>query len=173
MKIRYNNSTHKELVQSASKWLRNSKKCPVVLYEMQAGGEIPDAIGWKDGGRNSILVECKTSIGDFKRDMKKSFRVDNQGVGTYKFYFTPPNLISPSDLPDKWGLVECHHWQVKKIKDAEKFDVNSECKQLEMGLLFSALCRQSKNIETINQFINSIWPLRGHFNGTFDLSAEA
>jgi len=66
--------THKELVQRASKWLQNSASCPVVLYEARGAYEIPDAIGWKAHGNQSIVIECKTSISDFKKDQEKRAR---------------------------------------------------------------------------------------------------
>jgi len=75
--------THDDLVEIARNWLWNAKKgpegtgwkhvpCKVVLTELVSGMEIPDAIGWHSG--RSILIECKTSVSDFKADAKKLFR---------------------------------------------------------------------------------------------------
>jgi hypothetical protein len=69
-----------------------------------SAGEEPDAIGWRSGV--SILVECKTSLADFKRDSKKWWRrVPNVGMGNWRFYLCPKNVIKPEDLPLGWGLI--------------------------------------------------------------------
>lgn len=101
--------THAEIVDRAAKWLRNTRRCGVVLTE--AGGgcmEIPDAIGWRIGGRWSILVEVKVSRADFFRDAKKAQRIrgDLIGIGRERVYMTPAGLLSPEEIPPGWGLVE-------------------------------------------------------------------
>jgi hypothetical protein len=51
-------------------------------------------------------VECKASRSDFARDAKKHFRRWPQnGMGTFRFYLCPEGLLSPSDLPERWGLL--------------------------------------------------------------------
>lgn len=99
--------THNELVSIAEKWLLNTKGCSFVFTELRAytrNSEIPDAIGWRSG--YTILVECKVSRSDFLADQKKFFRQrPNYGMGTFRFYLCPEGLVSPDELPDKWGLV--------------------------------------------------------------------
>jgi hypothetical protein len=113
--------THDELVERAVRWLKGTRRCPVVLSEAGMGLEIPDAIGWEYGGR-SILVECKVSRSDFLRDQKKSFRYySDSGMGSVRYYMVPPNLISVDDVPEKWGLCYVHPKQVRIIKKAEPF----------------------------------------------------
>jgi hypothetical protein len=59
-KVRWDGTTHANLVLSAARWLRNTKGCTVVFTEFAAtGNETPDAIGFQ--GERSILVECKVS----------------------------------------------------------------------------------------------------------------
>ena len=115
--------THAELVGRAEKWLRNSMRCNVILREFVcSASEIPDVIGWK-GGR-SILLECKTSRGDFKTEHKKPHRRHekyNPGMGCERYYFVPAGLIDPHETPDMWGLLFCYGNHVKIVKEATPY----------------------------------------------------
>jgi len=165
--------SHKELVQRAAKWLQGSKQCPVVLYEFQAGDEIPDAIGWKRAAYDSVMLECKRSRGDFLKDFDKPHRQDGEGVGNYRYYFTTPGLLKLEEIPAGWGLLECHDFQVRQLKKADKrFDLTTASKHAEKRMMYQALHRQSDNIAKINAFIAELWPLRGHINGAFAVRGE-
>ena len=62
--------THAELVKRAEHWLMKTVGCSFCLTELTtSAGEIPDAIGWKNG--RSILIECKATRADFLSDKKK------------------------------------------------------------------------------------------------------
>ena len=132
--------THDELVERATRWLKGTMSCGVVLCEVVGGGyEQPDAIGWKHGGRHSILVECKTSRSDFRKDLKKWFRRHGMGMGQQRYYFTPPGLLKPDEIPDGWGLAEAGG-RVRVTKKLPKLECyNPDVWRLEIGLLFSAL----------------------------------
>lgn len=98
--------THDDLVKIAEKWLLKTRKCSFAFRELvcNATSEIPDAIGFRDGG--SILVECKVTRADFLSDKKKFFRLHGwQGAGTFRMYLCPEGIIKPEDLPPKWGLI--------------------------------------------------------------------
>lgn len=101
-------TTHDSLIKAAKKWLRNTANCGAVVSELVANttyGEQPDAIGFRHGGV-SIMIECKVSINDFKKDFKKPFRKDpSKGVGLYRFYMCPEGLITIDMLPERWGLL--------------------------------------------------------------------
>jgi hypothetical protein len=92
-------------VKHAERWLVKSKGCAFALTELVTyAGETPDAIGWK--GNSTLLVECKASRSDFLSDKKKRFRRDPaQGMGAFRFFMCPHDLIQPHELPEKWGLV--------------------------------------------------------------------
>lgn len=107
--------THSKLCDIAVKWLKkpNSKGgagCHIAVSEMAGGwsGEIPDAIGfraagWDDG---STVVEVKISRSDFLADRNKPHRNgETLGMGKWRFYLCPEGLISPDEVPEKWGLV--------------------------------------------------------------------
>lgn len=107
--------THSNLCDIAVKWLKkpNSKGgagCHIAVSEMAGGwsGEIPDAIGfraagWDDG---STVVEVKVSRSDFLADRNKPHRNGERlGMGKWRFYLCPEGLISPEEVPEKWGLV--------------------------------------------------------------------
>ena len=85
--------THAQLVERAVRWLR-SYRCGVVLSEQACvSGEMPDAIGWKRAC-HSVLVECKITRADFLADRAKPFRQKpDKGVGSERFYLTPPDLV--------------------------------------------------------------------------------
>jgi hypothetical protein len=95
-------------------------------------GERPDALGW-DGTGFSTLIECKASRADFLADRRKVFRdvgCWHLGMGQRRFYMTPPKLLLPADVPERWGLLECHQHRVVIVKDIpieaayETFDGN-------------------------------------------------
>ena len=98
--------THAQLVEKAVRWLR-SYRCGVVLSEQACvSGEMPDAIGWKRAN-HSVLIECKVTRADFLADRAKPFRLKpEKGVGSERFYLTPPSLVKAEELPAGWGLLE-------------------------------------------------------------------
>lgn len=106
--------THDELVVRAERWLL-SIGCGVTFTELAtSASEIPDAIGWK--GPVSILVEAKTSRGDFYADQRKAFRrFPDMGVGCWRFYICEPGLIRKEDLPTGWGLLYADGGAVRRV----------------------------------------------------------
>jgi len=138
--------THADLVNAAYKWLLKNG-CSFAFKELKSFAvETPDVIGWREG--SSVLIECKMSLDDFKADGKKPFRVEPEtGMGRYRFYLSPENVILPKMLPGKWGLL----WlmdsgEVEKIiaptgniwSDWSKFEYNERAETL---MLCSALRR--------------------------------
>lgn len=100
--------THAQLVTAAYKWLLKSGGCGVAFKEFKASccnGEIPDVIGFYNGG--SKLIECKASRADFFADRAKMFRKHPaQGMGTIRYYCCPKGLLKKEELPEGWGLLE-------------------------------------------------------------------
>lgn len=153
--------THNKLVLRAEKWLK-SQGCGVVFRDdfkaVTGSGEQPDAIGWRDG--LSILVECKISRPDFLADRKKLFRIDpHKGMGDWRFFLCPPNLILPDELPAGWGLLYASPKQIKKVHgvpgntgwwNGKPFEGN---KRYETQMMYSALRRMV---------------LRGHFKEIYE-----
>lgn len=153
--------THTELVLRAEKWLK-SMGCGVVFRDPfkahTHNGEQPDAMGWRDG--LSLLVEVKVSRSDFLADKKKSFRADaTKGMGDWRFYMCPPEVIRVEDLPQGWGLLYCHKNRIKKIHGfpgncqwhtERPFSGNKSC---ELQMMYSALRRMV---------------IRGHFSEIYD-----
>ena len=106
---------HSLLVLRAEKWLRD-QNCKVVIRDpfRCSNNEQPDAIGWRSGV--SILIEVKTSRSDFLADKNKKFRQNpDEGMGDWRIYFCPPEIIQPSDLPGGWGLLWVTDSQVRKM----------------------------------------------------------
>ncbi len=143
------NFTHRELVEKGYKWLMN-KNCGFAFKELSTiNGEIPDVIGFKSFG--TILIECKTSRQDFKADSKKSFRrCEWQGVGKYRFYLCPKDMVKSEELPDKWGLLYINEKGKIRQKIGPKGNIWDHQKDFlfternienEMQLMYSALRR--------------------------------
>ena len=112
--------THAQMVERAVRWLR-SYRCGVVLSEQACvSGEMPDAIGWKRAS-HSVLVECKVTRADFLADRGKPFRAKpEQGVGSERFYLTPPGLVKVEELPVGWGLLELRRGHVEIVQAVGK-----------------------------------------------------
>jgi len=145
--------THKELTERARKWLTTTKGCGAVLIEWYGGTrEIPDAIGFKKGGRNSILIECKTTYGDFESDQSKYFRkTPGRGLGEYRYYMAEPGIIPLEEIPKNWGLLEIHEKRITVKKEAKPFDRGVASLKAEVRLLFNALrcvvCETGKDLD--------------------------
>lgn len=153
--------THDDLVQRAARWLRNSAiipafrvgltrkvQCGVVLTEYTSSiSESPDAIGWFDCGRLSILIECKVSRSDFLADRNKYFRDERHakfGIGAYRYYFTSPGIVKSNlELPPAWGLLETIGRKVflRNLAEQQERDPIRE-----MALLWSE-CRKIQIVE--------------------------
>jgi hypothetical protein len=140
--------THKELVEKAARWLKNGLHCRVVLTEYVCNNhclETPDAIGWVGG--KSILVECKTSVADFRADGKKFSRGKyGNGFGDWRFYLTPPGLLHGEIIPHGWGVYEARanktlHFIGAKYKNALKPPFQA-CLRSERMMLVSALAKE-------------------------------
>ena len=159
--------THAQLVERAIEWLR-SYRCGIVLSEQACvSGEVPDAIGWKRACR-SVLVECKVSRADFLADREKPFRQNPElGVGCERFYLAPSGLISASELPRHWGLLECTRKSTQVVIKSGKQNLRSpQGLMCEMNLLLASLRRVEVRIEpqSITDFLK--WKNRmAEYNG--------
>ncbi|APE04351.1 hypothetical protein BM526_18805 (plasmid) [Alteromonas mediterranea] len=144
---------HKELCFKASKFLMNNGFSVAFDDRLQAAsgsGEFPDALGFRNGV--SCLIEVKVSRSDFLADKKKRFRVEpSLGMGDWRFYLSPPDVISSEDLPEGWGLL---HYVRSKIVKVEGWPPNTQWifkkpfeanKQSECDVLYSALRRIKKS----------------------------
>jgi len=147
--------THAQLVERAVRWLR-SYRCGVVLSEQACvSGEMPDAIGWKRA-HHSVLVECKVTRADFLADRGKPFRTKpEQGVGSERFYLTPPGLVKVEELPVGWGLLEVRRGHVEIVQAAAKNLRTAKGFGYEMNLLLASLRRVEVRIgpQSITDFL--------------------
>ena len=142
--------THAELVVRAGRWLRNVRKCGVVLKEWPSASlEIPDAIGWRVGGF-STLIECKVSVSDFCADQRKSFRQAGQSAGRWRYYMTPSGLLTKNGVEKckkwmaercpKWGLLEVRGRFIDVVIEAEDNGYDAGAKH-EVEFMYSAIRR--------------------------------
>lgn len=154
--------THQELVSRAMHWTNKTLKMPVVLYDQDYGHEKPDVIGFS--GWKCSVIECKRTRSDFFRDQDKPHVKWKISIGDTRWYFTPPKLVKIEELPEGYGLAECHDYQVRVIKKPTALKRTHYTLGAERNILFHALCRNADNIEKINEFIKNMWPLRGIVN---------
>lgn len=148
-------ASHIALCNIGAKWLKKScpQKCPVSLIEMVSYcPEQPDVIGFN--GSYSVLLEAKTSRADFKKDAKKHWRLHPEtGVGDFRLFICPENLIQIEEVPEHWGLV----WVDTKgkctlIKDVFQrggewkfIHIHQKNQRYERSLMYSALRRIYSN----------------------------
>ncbi len=136
--------THDELVVTAARWLRTSRRFAIVLSDVHCAvtSEQPDVIGWTNGGF-SCVVECKASRADFQRDAQKWFRRSPEiGMGHERWFCAPAGLLEVADLPERWGLVEPGARRLRVVRKAEAFPAwNNRC---ERALLVNALRRATE-----------------------------
>lgn len=118
--------THRGLVILAERWLLR-QGCRVVLTERgRAGEEFPDAIGWLPNGQ-SLLIEAKRTRKDFlaewsRADRKAHRRIQDAGMGEFRYYLAPAGVIRAGDLQGKgWGLIEVWPRRLFKTVDSVHF----------------------------------------------------
>ena len=101
--------THRHICIKGSKYLKNKgihpyHKSQYVVCELERCGECPDIFGW--GNSSTQLIEVKVSRADFLSDKKKLWRKDMAyGLGRYRSYLCPIDLIKIEELPSNWGLL--------------------------------------------------------------------
>lgn len=129
--------THNELVDIGKQWLIN-KGCSVVITEMCGAIEEPDAIGWIHG--KSILIECKTSIKDFRQDADKIFRRQAEHALGIKRYFMVPDSLSQKIFEEMkntdWGLIRVNGAGTRVVKESAD---HTTTRISEINLLLSAI----------------------------------
>ena len=132
--------THDDLVKIAKKWLIKGRQCSIVLTETQAqSGETPDAIGWR--GQLSILIECKTSLADFRRDLSKWYRNSGPGIGQRRYFLAPKGVIPLEELPPNWGLLEVEGNRVITKRKMDLLYLDERVSAAEVPMLVAALRR--------------------------------
>lgn len=141
--------THRELVDRAVRWLRGTAGCPIALGEMVTScSEQPDAIGFRDRGLGTYVIECKVSRADFFADRHKGHRRAPSALGLHRYYLCPPDLIRSEEVPEGWGLLYAHPRTIEIVKGKRpkywKHEPEFCCtadRAHEIGVLFSALAR--------------------------------
>ena len=149
--------SHQDVVDYSAKVLNRSGKnwkCGVIFKEISsASAERPDVIGFGSG--SSALIEAKVSRGDFLKDKKKHFRKHPElGMGEYRFYACPTDLIKESELPKDWGLIYVN----EKGRCTVKVKPNSQKKSIdnEHMFMYSVLRRTLIYMDNkqLNEFAN-------------------
>ena len=98
-----NEPTHSDLVELDVRYAKRNGFA-VVASELHTWGcrKQTDVVGFRLN--SSILIEAKCSRSDFHVDFRKPERTAG-GLGIYRFYLCPANLIQVEDVPQRWGLL--------------------------------------------------------------------
>lgn len=118
---------HKELCEIGAKFLKRSESgnghgCHFAVIEPACYGENPDVFGIRHGTEGTyefngvtyptgydvgtVVLEAKTSRSDFLADRKKPHRMQPEtGIGKWRYFICPTDVIKPTELPEKWGLI--------------------------------------------------------------------
>lgn len=143
--------THLEISHIGAAYLTRKMKCSVVLVEpanMQTR-EVPDVLGFLPNG-DSILIEVKRSLQDFKSDAKKKHR-QSIGMGFTRYYLTPLGLLKETDLPDdRWGWLEVSEGTGKVFlrRKGTPFPKAHEIRAEEMPLILHQLKKAGRREKT-------------------------
>jgi len=149
MKKEQQNFKHDELIEIGRKWLIKSYAaqadyghygCGVVLTELCAAtryGEQPDILGYST--KTTILIECKTSLSDFRADKNKFSRNFGKGIGGQRWYLAQEGIIKIESLPDKWGLLEVTPKKIVKV--VKRTEIHERDFKSEMNMLISFVRR--------------------------------
>lgn len=108
--------THDELCREAARWLLSRVRCHLVMVEpvFMTADERPDAIGFH--GKSCVVVECKVSKSDLRRDVKKAKFQVGSSMGSERYYFAPKGIATTSDIPDGYGLAEFNGGKVRVVR---------------------------------------------------------
>lgn len=95
--------SHSELVDIGAKWANKHKRFPVVATEMKCIGsrEQPDVLAFT--ANNSLMIECKTSMADFKKPERMGLL---NAISNYRLYLAPTGIIQTDLVPECRGLIE-------------------------------------------------------------------
>jgi hypothetical protein len=143
--------THDDLIKVGAKWLKNQHSsgsdynspthfrhsgCGVILTEFVSFEQsIPDVIGFNN--HCSIVIECKISHTDYLADLKKPhrFHLNPKQCGNYRYYLTLPQIISPDEVENGWGLLY-YDGKIHVIKPPT-LHTEPEIKMAEYSILYS------------------------------------
>jgi len=144
--------THRNLCLKAAKYLRSKgihpyHKGQYSVCELERCGECPDAFAW--GGSSTQLIEAKVTRSDFLSDKKKLWRNNPPyGIGKYRSYICPTDLIKAEELPEYWGLIYID--EKGKITEVVKAEPQASNHMEEINLITSILRREGIQQQMFN-----------------------
>lgn len=94
---------HHRLTAMGAAWFRKNG-FGVVGTELTCSKsrERPDVVAFRS--ECSAIIEVKVSRSDFRADKSKPERTSG-GLGIYRFFLVPEGLVTPEEIPAKWGLL--------------------------------------------------------------------
>lgn len=135
---------HDDLLEPASEVLKMTGKlwkCHSTFTELRtAAGEIPDVMGFASG--KTAIAEVKVSRSDFFADANKPFRIEpKKGLGNFRFYVCPIQMIWPKEVPNNWGLVWVDELDASKFKIVKMPDWIDSDREKELWFACSVMRR--------------------------------
>lgn len=136
--------THDALTRYARRWLLGTRRPPCITVIRHRGvrGEIADVIGWTMQGE-SVVIECKVSREDFKRDARKKAR-QGPGLGTYRYVLVPAGLAIGLPFLPGWGMLELRGRQGRVFQVLSSTCFSLHKVEAETRILVAALWRQAE-----------------------------
>ena len=134
--------THNELIIVAEKFLKHNFHCGVHVSETTStSSESPDAIGWKKLGGKSCVIEVK------------KHRQGPDGMGNWRYFLVPKDLVEISEVPEGWGLLWFDGKKIFKKKEAVYRKLTTNAIKHEKSMLYSELRKFHLLLdgETLNQ----------------------
>jgi len=144
--------THKQLIKIGKQWLKRVEGCFLVISERPADGspETADILGYKSS-RHSILIECKASRADFRKDKEKWFREEGLGMGQQRFFLAQKGIIPITEVPPGWGLIEVSGKQATKTVSQDLLHFDQAKGWAELPLLVAELKRVNYKLESLRR----------------------
>lgn len=153
--------THRDLCDLGVKWLQrppsaNGMGCNFAVSEIQSSynGEQVDVFGYRCSYPmyGSYMIEVKVSRSDFLKDMSKPHRLNpHLGVGKYRIYMCPEDVIHPSDIPHGWGLVWVNNRGHIKPQSLDNIVECSRRNHDNEGYIMARLISRFDDVEKLNK----------------------
>ena len=172
--------THRELCDIAARWLKKPLSvrghgCQIAFTETRTSylnGESPDAIGFRvsteDYGGGSTVVECKVSRADFLQDRKKPHRAAGCGMGRFRYYLCPEDMISLQEVPPGWGLAYLTPRKAVRVISGATFSIRNpgqyDCQYdvFSETLLLANLLHRVGDAEKLNERLRVAGRINAH-----------
>ncbi|HLY04872.1 MAG TPA: hypothetical protein VKR31_03905 [Rhizomicrobium sp.] len=97
---------------------------------------------WPSRGLHLYGIEIKVDRGDWRRELANPAKAEELAAFCDFFYVAAPRGVVPAEeLPENWGLLECHESGVRRAKIAAKLEAPKNASRMFLAALFRAAMR--------------------------------